>query len=60
MSGLAYMNDESCRPSGVTQGQIAAVVVQYIDARPARLNEDFRELAPKGNEVGLAVQEIDQ
>jgi hypothetical protein len=45
INGLAYLYDESCRPSAVTRGQIVRVVVQYIDARPARMHEDFRVLA---------------
>jgi hypothetical protein len=32
-------------PAGVTGGQRARVVVSYIDARPARMHEDFRSLA---------------
>jgi Rap1a immunity proteins len=32
-------------PGGVTAGQEIRVVVAYIDARPARMHEDFRGLA---------------
>jgi hypothetical protein len=31
----------ACKPEGVTADQIIRVVVQYMDSRPARLNEDF-------------------
>jgi Rap1a immunity proteins len=45
ISALAHMHVDSCLPREVTQGQIARVVVQYIDNRPARMHEDFRDLA---------------
>jgi hypothetical protein len=32
-------------PSGVTVGQMIKVVVQYIEAQPKRLHEDFTALA---------------
>jgi hypothetical protein len=32
-------------PAGVTQGQMAQVVIRYIEARPNRLHEPFRSLA---------------
>ena len=35
----------SCPPSNITTGQGALVVVQFIDARPARLNDGFLPLA---------------
>jgi len=44
ISGLAVKGG-SCPPSGVTDGQKRLVIVAYIDARPARLQEDFRILA---------------
>jgi Rap1a immunity proteins len=34
-----------CLPNGVTSRQAIAVVVQYIDKRPARMHEDFKILA---------------
>jgi hypothetical protein len=34
-----------CEPPKATVTQIVLVVLKYIDARPARLNEDFRLLA---------------
>ena len=34
-----------CNPSGVTDDQVIKVVVAYIDARPARLHENFSDLA---------------
>jgi hypothetical protein len=43
ISGLTY--DDACQPSAATQRQAVSVVVQYIDARPARMHEDFRKLA---------------
>ena len=43
ISALASLT--KCRPSEVTRGQIVNVVVQYIDARPTRLHEDFELLA---------------
>jgi Rap1a immunity proteins len=42
---LIYETDDICTPKGVTVAQTARVVVQYIDARPARMHEDFRALA---------------
>jgi Rap1a immunity proteins len=35
----------SCRPQGVTTGQMVRVVVAYIERRPERMHEDFRRLA---------------
>jgi Rap1a immunity proteins len=34
-----------CRPPEATTGQAVQVVVQYIDARPARMHENFQSLA---------------
>jgi hypothetical protein len=34
-----------CEPNGVTIGQVVAVVVKYIEARPERMHEDFGTLA---------------
>jgi hypothetical protein len=45
ITGLSYLDINSCKPSGVTRGQTYRVVVQYIDSRPARMHEDFRDLA---------------
>jgi hypothetical protein len=45
ISGLSYLSNNDCPPAGVLQVQIGRVVVQYIDARPARMHEDFRDLA---------------
>jgi hypothetical protein len=44
ITGLAHMY-RSCMPPQLTQRQLARVIVQYIDARPARMHEDFRDLA---------------
>jgi hypothetical protein len=43
--GLMMVSDNSCGPPNATTNQIIRVVVQYIDARPARMHEDFRKLA---------------
>jgi hypothetical protein len=42
---LAGDNGNHCPPNGVTVGQSVRVVVRYIDARPARMHEDFKKLA---------------
>ena len=34
-----------CAPKGATTGQAMRIVVRYIDARPARLDESFVQLA---------------
>jgi hypothetical protein len=34
-----------CFPEGATHGQMVRVVVAYIEGRPARMHEDFRDLA---------------
>lgn len=34
-----------CSPSGATQAQAIRVVIQYIEARPARMHEPFTQLA---------------
>jgi hypothetical protein len=41
----ALIATQYCPPEGVTIGQAVRVVVQYIDNRPARLNEPFAALA---------------
>jgi Rap1a immunity proteins len=43
--GIFFMSGNKCSPRGVTNGQLFRVVVEYIDARPARMHEDFKELA---------------
>ena len=45
--GLNNMSPESyfCIPQGVRGAQGVRVVVAYIDARPARMHEDFAKLA---------------
>ena len=42
IAGLRYA---SCSPNNAQTGQIVRVVIQYIDALPARMHEDFRNLA---------------
>jgi hypothetical protein len=44
IDGLGF-GSGTCFPTGVTVEQMTRVVVQYIDARPARMHEDFRKLA---------------
>ena len=46
-----------CIPEEVTMGQEVRVVIAYIDARPNRLHEDFRDLALEASER-LAVQAV--
>jgi hypothetical protein len=40
-----YYLTQSCVPPQVTNQQTARVIVQYIDARPARMHESFIGLA---------------
>jgi hypothetical protein len=43
---LKYMGGGNhCSPSAVTLRQAVLVVVRYIDARPERMHENFKELA---------------
>jgi Rap1a immunity proteins len=37
-----------CQPKGVTNNQVVAVVVKYIEARPERMHEPFGDLAFEG------------
>ena len=43
ITGLSYMGQPYgiCLPVGATSQQAARVVVQYIDGRPERMNENF-------------------
>ena len=43
ITGLAQMH-RRCMPPQLTQRQLARGIVQYIDARRARMHEDFRIL----------------
>jgi ammonia channel protein AmtB len=45
VAGLNNVGPGECPPAGVTPQQAVAVVVQYIDARPARMHERFAVLA---------------
>jgi hypothetical protein len=45
LKGLYYLSSGACIPAAVTVGAMARTVVRYIDDRPSRLDEDFRELA---------------
>lgn len=42
---LRFMSPDICAPPGSTLVEAARIVVQYIDQRPNRLSENFRELA---------------
>lgn len=42
---LEFMSPDLCVPPGSTLGEAVRIVVQYIDARPIRLQENFRLLA---------------
>src|SRR5882757_2426413 len=44
ITGLAQMH-RRCMPAQLAQTQLASAIVQYVDARPARMHEDFRILA---------------
>ena len=44
LEGLAYTKD-FCQPNEVTIGQVVAVVIKYIEARPERMHEHFGVLA---------------
>jgi hypothetical protein len=39
------LNKRFCYPASVTNEQMVRLVVAYIEARPARMHEDFRTLA---------------
>jgi len=45
VEGLAYVAKIECVPDGVTLRQTVLVVVTYIAARPARMHENFKDLA---------------
>ncbi len=47
ISGLSYVGKsyDICMPTGMTSQQATDVVVQYIDKRPERMNENFMLLA---------------
>ena len=47
---VAYASSK-CRPKAVTNGQIVSVVVQYVDKLPARMHEDFGDLAREAIEA---------
>jgi hypothetical protein len=50
ITGLAQMH-RRCMPPQLTQRQLASGIVQYIDAHPARIHEDFRNLAVEAMRV---------
>ena len=45
--GLSFMGQPQgiCVPAGTTTEQATTIVVQYIDAQPARIHEDFNRFA---------------
>jgi hypothetical protein len=49
--GISYLSEylppdvRSCPPKGATAAQTIRVVLAYIERRPQRMHEDFRELA---------------
>jgi hypothetical protein len=45
LKGLYYLSSDACIPPAITIGAVARIVVKYIDDRPTRMHEDFRELA---------------
>jgi hypothetical protein len=45
LKGLYYLSTGACIPPAVTMGEIARIVVRYVDDHPARQQEDFREIA---------------
>jgi hypothetical protein len=45
LKGLYYLSSDTCIPPAITIGAVARIVVKYIDDRPTRTHEDFRELA---------------
>jgi hypothetical protein len=53
LRALAYVSHvlppdlNSCVPDGIPNGQLALVVIHYIEARPAQMQEDFMKLAIK-------------
>jgi hypothetical protein len=50
VEGIAYAGP-FCNAPHVTNEQLVRIVVQYIDSRPARLNEDFRKLTLEAHEA---------
>ena len=48
IDGIFYSSDAICPPrkgGKISLGQVARVVVQYVDNNPARMHEDFKKLA---------------
>ena len=45
INAIIRFDPDICLPKGSTVGQAVRVVVQYIDSQPARLHEDFVDLA---------------
>jgi len=43
-NSLPFQTAQSCVPDNATIGQMATVVVRWLDERPQRWNEDFRNL----------------
>ena len=47
LEGILYLAEEYgvCAPANIDTRQVARIVVRYIDHHPARLDNDFRQLA---------------
>jgi Rap1a immunity proteins len=45
IEGTSYLTPTICAPAGATTSQRLQVIISYIEARPARMNEDLRSLA---------------
>jgi len=44
MASLLPQEKRACPPPSVTNGQVVRVVVAYIERRPQRMHENFKEL----------------
>ena len=55
INGINYMGTlyGICSPNGVTPQQATRVVVQYIDERPSRMHENFKQLALEAMQAGF-------
>jgi Rap1a immunity proteins len=45
VGGVVFAAANVCLPQGVTNNQVVAVVIKYIEARPERMHEQFGDLA---------------
>ena len=44
VAGVSYMDAKSCAPENATNNQLIRVVLEYIEVRPQRMNEEFMKL----------------